>query len=127
MDKGKMRTNWIILEMKWMKGAKERIVVAGGQGQGNSLAQLSGPTDVIVDRLGIVYVADSYNNRIVHWCKGAREGNLVIDGNGEEEQANQFSNPGGLSFDREGKLYVVDYGNHRVQRFDLIIFQSLYI
>ena len=27
--------------MKWVKGAKEGIVVAGGQGQGNSLKQLS--------------------------------------------------------------------------------------
>ena len=45
--------------MKWMKGAKEGIVVAGGQGQGNSLTQLSHPQGVIVDDLGNVYVADS--------------------------------------------------------------------
>ena len=29
--------------MKWNKGAKEGIVVAGGQGQGSALTQLSCP------------------------------------------------------------------------------------
>ncbi|CAF5189479.1 unnamed protein product, partial [Rotaria sp. Silwood1] len=28
--------------MKWIKDATEGIIVAGGQGQGNGLAQLSG-------------------------------------------------------------------------------------
>ena len=44
--------------MKWMEGAKEGIVVAGGQGEGNSLRQLSSPGGVVVDHLGTVYVAD---------------------------------------------------------------------
>ena len=58
--------------MKWMKGAKEGIVVAGGQGQGNSLTQLSYPQGVIVDHLGNVYVADSWkssNNALVKRIK----------------------------------------------------------
>ena len=44
--------------MKWMEGRKEGIVVAGGQGKGNSLRQLSWPQGVVVDQLDTVYVAD---------------------------------------------------------------------
>ena len=35
--------------MKWVKGAKEGIVVAGGRGQGNDLTQLSRPQGVRID------------------------------------------------------------------------------
>jgi hypothetical protein len=49
--------------MKWIKGAKEGIVVAGGQYSRKSLAQLNNPHEVIVDDLGNVYVADPYNHQ----------------------------------------------------------------
>jgi hypothetical protein len=64
--------------MKWMEGAKEGIVVAGGQGQGNSLRQLSSPGGVVVDQLDTVYVADFWNARIMRWMKGATQGTQVI-------------------------------------------------
>ncbi|CAF4697093.1 unnamed protein product, partial [Rotaria magnacalcarata] len=47
--------------MKWMKGTKEGIIVAGGQGKGNGLTQLPNPRGVVVDQLGTVYVADCVN------------------------------------------------------------------
>jgi sugar lactone lactonase YvrE len=105
--------------MKWMKGEKEGIVVAGGQGQGNSLTQLSDPQGLTVDDLGNVYVADSGNHRIVCWQPGSKEGNIIVGGNGCGEQPNQLNNIAGLSFDREGNLYVVDYNNYRVQKFNV--------
>ncbi|CAF5057792.1 unnamed protein product, partial [Rotaria magnacalcarata] len=37
--------------MKWKKGAKEGIVVAGGQGGGCSLTQLHFPEELFVDTL----------------------------------------------------------------------------
>ncbi|CAF4931196.1 unnamed protein product, partial [Rotaria sp. Silwood2] len=40
--------------MKWVEGAKQGIVVAGGQGQGNGLTQLYYPEGVVVDQLGTV-------------------------------------------------------------------------
>jgi len=43
---------------KWVKNAKEGIVVAGGQGRGNKLNQLDTPQGVIVNEMGDVYVAD---------------------------------------------------------------------
>ncbi|CAF5028268.1 unnamed protein product [Rotaria sp. Silwood1] len=102
-----------------MEGAKQGIVVAGGQGQGNDLTQLSCPQGVVVDQLGTVYVADRWNNRIMRWPKGATQGSVVVGGNGSGEQSNQLNEPIGLSFDRHGNLYVVDWGNYRVQKFNI--------
>jgi DNA-binding beta-propeller fold protein YncE len=105
--------------MKWVEGAKQGIVVAGGQGEGNGLTQLSYPRGVVVDQLGTVYVADQRNARIMRWVKGAREGSVIVGGNGEGGQSNQLNVPVGLSFDRHGNFYVVEYGNHRVQKFNI--------
>jgi DNA-binding beta-propeller fold protein YncE len=105
--------------MKWVEGAKQGIVVAGGQGYGNGLTQLSYPEGVVVDPLGTVYVADRENARIMRWVKGATEGSVIVGRNGGGGQSNQLSYPFGLSFDRHGNLYVVDFGNHRVQKFNI--------
>ncbi|CAF3720426.1 unnamed protein product [Rotaria sp. Silwood1] len=105
--------------MKWTKGATEGIIVAGGQGQENGLAQLSCPRGVIADQLGTVYVADCDNNRVMCWSKETKQGIIVVGGNNEGKQSNQLSYPQDLSFDRQYKLYVVDYGNHRIQRFNI--------
>jgi DNA-binding beta-propeller fold protein YncE len=107
--------------MKWTKGAKEGIVVAGGYGSGNSSIQLSYPRGVIVDDLGNVYVADSDNHRIMRWPKGSIEGNIILGGNGYGKQSNQFNYLRGLSFDRHGNLYVVDHSNHRIQKFNIVL------
>ncbi|CAF4895723.1 unnamed protein product [Rotaria sp. Silwood1] len=105
--------------MKWVEGAKQGIVVAGDQGQGNGLTQLSYPYGVVVDQLGTVYVADAGNNRIMCWPNGAKQGSVIVGGNSGGGQSNQLNWPTGLSFDRHGNLYVVDYGNHRVQKFNI--------
>ena len=105
--------------MKWKEGAKEGIVVAGGQGQGNSLKQFSVPLGVVADPLGNVYVANHKNHRIMCWCKGATQGYVIVGGNGRGGQADQLDGPIGLSFDRQGNLYVVDQDNYRVQKFNV--------
>jgi DNA-binding beta-propeller fold protein YncE len=105
--------------MKWVEGAKQGIVVAGGEGRGNGLTQLSLPKGVVVDQLGTVYVAEGGNDRIMRWVKGATEGSVIVGGNGVGGQSNQLNGPEGLSFDRYGNLYVVDNGNHRVQKFTI--------
>ncbi|CAF0994039.1 unnamed protein product [Rotaria sordida] len=105
--------------MKWEEGAKQGIVVADGQGAGNSLLQLDRPNGVVVDQLGTVYVADFGNHRIMRWPKGATQGSIIIGGNGEGAQSNQFNGSISLSFDGHGNLYVVDYYNNRVQKFNI--------
>ncbi|CAF5161327.1 unnamed protein product [Rotaria sp. Silwood1] len=105
--------------MKWEEDATQGIVVAGGQGKGNSLTQLKEPDGVVVDQLGTVYVADFRNYRIMSWPKGATQGSVIVGGNGKGAQPNQFRCPACLSFDRHGNLYVVDWGNQRVQKFNI--------
>ncbi|CAF0946176.1 unnamed protein product [Rotaria sp. Silwood1] len=107
--------------MKWMKDAKEGIVVAGGNGPGNSLTQLWASIGVAVDQLGTIYIADSNNHRIIRWPQEVKQGSIVVDENGKEEQANQLSSSLDLTFDQQGNLYVVDNGNYRVQRFNIDI------
>ncbi|CAF2134423.1 unnamed protein product [Rotaria magnacalcarata] len=105
--------------MKWNKGAKEGIVVAGGQGQGNALTQLSCPLELSVDTLGRLYVVDQGNHRVMRWAQGATQGTVIAGGNGAGAGANEFNYPTGLSFDRHGNLYVADRNNARVQRFSI--------
>jgi sugar lactone lactonase YvrE len=107
--------------MKWVEGAKQGIVVAGGQGQGNRRTQLSYPSGVVVDQVGTVYVAEEGNHRIMRWVKGATQGSVIVGGNGKGGQPNQLCVPICLSFDRHGHLYVADWGNDRVQKFSIDI------
>ncbi|CAF4241859.1 unnamed protein product, partial [Adineta steineri] len=94
---------------------------AGGQGKGSSLEQLSYPQGILVDHLSNVYVADSWNHRIMRWLAGANEGSTIAGGNGKGKETNQFHLLGGILFDRQGNLCVIDVGNNRVQKFDLNI------
>ncbi|CAF5035061.1 unnamed protein product, partial [Rotaria sp. Silwood1] len=60
---------------------EQGIIVAGDQGEGNGLTQLSYPQGVVVDQLGTVYVADGWNHRIMRWANGAKQGIVIVDGN----------------------------------------------
>ena len=84
--------------MKWNKDAKEGIVVAGGQGQGSALTQLSYPNGLFVDTSSTIYVADSYNHRVIRWPKGAQQGTVIVGGNGEGNAPNQLQLPSSIVF-----------------------------
>jgi DNA-binding beta-propeller fold protein YncE len=101
-----------------MKDTTEGIVVTSGQGQSSALTQLSCPHGVIVDQLGTVYVADSFNQRIVCWLKGATRGRIVVNGT-LHGNINPLGDPVGLSFNRSDNIYVSDFNNHRVQKFNI--------
>jgi hypothetical protein len=98
-----------------MKGAKEGIVLAGGQGQRNSLSHLDYPRGVIVDHQGHLYIDESGNHRIMRWLSESEEDDIVLGGNGD--QTNQFNYLQDISLDREENLYVVDYNNHQILKF----------
>ncbi|CAF1665273.1 unnamed protein product, partial [Rotaria magnacalcarata] len=66
--------------MKWVEGAKEGIVVAGGQGQGSAPTQLSCPLEIFVDTLGRLYVGDQGNHRVMRWAQGATQGTVIVGG-----------------------------------------------
>ncbi|CAF3476212.1 unnamed protein product [Rotaria socialis] len=128
---------------RYQWGDKIGTIVAGGNGQGKDLNQLSVPTclfvdsqqnvyvsdnwnhrvqwpnELFVDALGTLYVVATSNNRVMRWPQGAKEGTVAVGGNGQGAEANQFNGPKGLSFDRHGNLYISDSNNHRVQRFSI--------
>ncbi|CAF1592888.1 unnamed protein product, partial [Rotaria magnacalcarata] len=85
----------------------------------SALTQLYYSEGIFVDTLGTLYVADSWNHRVMSWTQGAKQGTVIVGGNGQGAGANQFNNPMSLSFDRHGNIYVADALNNRVQRFSI--------
>jgi len=70
-----------------------------------------------VDDDKIVYVADSYNNRVVEWYSGAKNGQVVVGGNGEGERNDQLYRPTDVIVDKKtGSLIVCDKENRRIVR-----------
>jgi sugar lactone lactonase YvrE len=101
---------------RYRVGETSGTVVAGGNGQGNDLNQLSCPIFVTVDRDHSVYVSDWHNHRVMKWVKGAKEGLVVAGDRGEGYGLRQLHSPRAILVDRLGTVYVADYGNHRVTR-----------
>ncbi len=101
---------------RWRVGDSNGTVVAGGNGQGSRLDQLSGRLYIFVDEDFSVYVSDENNHRVVKWIKGAKEGIVVAGGLGSGNSLAQLSMPNGLAVDQLGTVYVADSGNHRIMR-----------
>ena len=98
--------------MQWKAGEAQGQVIAGGEGQGNQLHQLNGPTDVLVDReTNSLIVCDRGNKRIVRWSRqeGTTQGEVLLDGIA----------CWGLALDEQGYLYISDTEKHEVKRFRL--------
>ncbi|CAF0985232.1 unnamed protein product [Adineta steineri] len=103
---------------RWKMGEynNEGIVVAGGNGQGNQLNQLSTPGFIFVDEEQSVYVSDRDNHRVMKWIKDARTGRIVAGGNGNGKNLNQLFSPQGVIVDDFGQIHVADFNNDRVMR-----------
>ncbi|CAF1480948.1 unnamed protein product [Rotaria sp. Silwood1] len=96
---------------------QEGHTVAGGNGQGNGINQLSCPLDLFVDDDQTVYVVDQLNHRIVEWKSSAASGQVVAGGNGQGSGAHQLSNPLSMIVDKEtDNLIICDRSNRRVVR-----------
>jgi sugar lactone lactonase YvrE len=110
-------TDWEKHEVRrYRRGESEGTVVAGGNGSGNRLNQLSGPRYIFVDRDHSVYVSDFGNHRVMKWVEGAEEGIVVAGGQGQGNGLTQLANPSGVVADQLGTVYVVDWGNNRIMR-----------
>ncbi|CAF1350033.1 unnamed protein product [Rotaria sp. Silwood1] len=95
-------------------GDTKETVVAGGNGKGNRLDQLSDPHYVFVDRDHSVYVSDWENHRVMKWKEGAKQGIVVAGGQGNS--LTQLNYPQGVVVDQLGTVYVADSLNHRIMR-----------
>ncbi|CAF3852080.1 unnamed protein product [Adineta steineri] len=101
---------------RWKQGKKEGTIVTGGNGKGNHLNQLDGPTYIFVDEDHSVYVSDHYNDRVMKWMKGAKDGIVVAGGKGYGNSLTQLSYPQGVIVDHLNNVYVADYYNDRIMR-----------
>ncbi|CAF1502311.1 unnamed protein product [Adineta steineri] len=99
---------------RWKKGDERGTIVAGGNGKGNHLSQLNGPSFIFVDKDDSLYISDEKNHRVMKWRKNAKEGIVVAGGNGEGSTLKQLSHPQGVIVDHLGQIYVADLGNDRV-------------
>ena len=88
--------------------SKGTSVLAGDNGSGSSLNQLSYPRDFSIDSSGNLYVADTQNNRIMKWIPGAIEGVQI---------ANDISYPWGIHVDSSNNIYVSGYYNAAVYKY----------
>ncbi|HTC88958.1 MAG TPA: choice-of-anchor D domain-containing protein [Bryobacteraceae bacterium] len=85
--------------------------------QGGGVGQFYGALGIALDAAGRIYVADTYNCRIVriddmlgtNWTS---YGGTCGSGDG------QFYDPSGIALDSTGRIYVMDTGNSRVVRID---------
>jgi sugar lactone lactonase YvrE len=86
---------------------------AGVAGGSSDNTRFNRPTDVALAPSGLIYVADTVNNRIqIFNPDGSYYGTL---GAGYGTGDYQFKYPYGLFITPDGTIYVADYDNHRVQ------------
>ena len=87
----------------------------------------NGLSDITVGPDGSIYVADSFQHRIVRLDQEthvatvfAGTGQAGFSGDGERADKAQFNIPTGATIDPTGKFMIVaDLGNHRLRRIDL--------
>ena len=103
--------------IQWFRADVLDGTTAAGTGAPGTIA-LKGPSGVLLDGDGYLFIADQANHRIVG---SGPSGFRCIAGctgtNGSA--ANQFLYPYDLSFDSYGNLYVTDSANLRIQKFTL--------
>jgi uncharacterized protein (TIGR03437 family) len=92
---------------------------SGDKGPATS-AQLAGPSGLVVDYLGNLYIADSYNNCVRKVTNGVITtiaGNGTAGFSGDYGPANQATlrEPADLALDSFSNLYIADYGNNRIR------------
>jgi tripartite motif-containing protein 71 len=80
-----------------------------------SVLSLCGPQSIATDVSGYVYIADTWNHRIL---KIDPLGRLQMEIGGLGSTGQQFRNPQGVMVDFKNNIYISDTGNHRVHKLD---------
>jgi len=105
--------------LKWKQNGE---TIAGGN-EGDKLNELNYPYGIYIDyEEKCIYIADTWNNRIVKWKLdgGSDHGQIVAGGNGEGNKIDQLNWPTDMILDEKNKsLIISDYRNRRVVRWSL--------
>jgi sugar lactone lactonase YvrE len=97
---------------------------AGFSGDGGQAvkAQLTGPTGIAVDAAGVLFIADTGNNRVRQVSPDgiittvAGSGGKAFSGDGGRAVNAQLSAPTGVAIGPDGALYIADSGNGRIRK-----------
>lgn len=100
-------------DTKWKRNG---VTIAGGNGRGNQLNQLSEPYGIYVnDDDQCIYIANRNNHRIDEWKFGAKTRRVVVCGNGAGNRIDQLDNPTDIIFDKKNDSFIIcDQSNRRV-------------
>jgi NHL repeat len=97
---------------------------AGPFGFPATLSSLDHPQNVAVNAAGDVFVADTYNNRVVKITPQgqvvtvAGDGAAGYSGDGRLAAFAELNEPTGLAVDAQGNLYIADSANNVIRRVD---------
>jgi DNA-binding beta-propeller fold protein YncE len=97
---------------------------AGPSGYPATLSSLDHPPDVAVNAQGDVFIADTYNNRVVKVTPQgqvvavAGDGDAGYSGDGGLGAFAELNEPTGLALDSQGNLYIADSANNVIRRVD---------
>jgi sugar lactone lactonase YvrE len=95
---------------------------AGPSGFPARLSSLDYPEDVAVNAQGDVYIADTYNNRVVEVTPNgqvvdvAGDGVAGYSGDGGLGAFAELNEPTGVAVDSQGNLYIADSANNVIRR-----------
>ncbi|CAF0738062.1 unnamed protein product [Rotaria sordida] len=106
--------------MRYLSGVSSGTVIAGGNGAGLSITQLSNPIGLCFDSsTNSLLIANYGANNIVRWTIGAQNWTFVAGNlNGSSGMtSNELNQPTDVILDSMGNIYVVDMGNNRIQFF----------
>ena len=107
--------------VRWLPGAEQGKVIAGGNGEGCGLGQLYLPRACALDGEGGLFIADTGNNRIVYWAQDAQQGSVIAgdrtgpeDPEGEESKVYWLDQPIGVQLTRAGALVITELHRGRI-------------
>ena len=95
-----------------------------GKGGNATRSALDHPEAVAVDAQGDLYIADTFNNRVVKvtptgkMTAVAGTGTAGYSGDGSRATSARLSEPAGVALDAKGNLYIADASNNVIRRVD---------
>jgi DNA-binding beta-propeller fold protein YncE len=98
--------------------------IAGPFGFPATLSSLDHPQNVAVNAAGDVFIADTYNNRVVKVTPQGKvvtvagDGAAGYSGDGRLAAFAELNSPTGLAVDANGNLYIADSANNVIRRVD---------
>src|SRR5207245_4063431 len=91
---------------------------------GHELGQFLRPQKIVIDRAGLVWVADACNHRVQVFDARGNQARLVKHWGEQGHEPGKLNYPydillddAALAGDSNGHVYLCEYGNHRVQKF----------